>query len=65
MPDESEAPVSLMRCIECRSHLMPSGLEPHRLICMGCGQNYFLRMQLVKTDPLRRLALPGSVEDAK
>jgi predicted amidophosphoribosyltransferase len=56
MPPEN--PTSLMFCARCKSQLEPSGSEPHRHICKGCGQNYLLVMQLVPVDPMRLPMLP-------
>jgi len=56
-------PDSLMSCLQCKGRLEPSGTEPHRHICEGCGQNYLLVMQLVPVPPLRRLLLPEITDD--
>jgi len=54
MADNSAPPTSLMRCIQCRGLLQPSGQEPHRFVCEKCGQNYLAVFQLVAVEPARR-----------
>ncbi len=54
-----------MRCAHClNGDLERSGQEPHRYVCAGCGQNFFLIMSLVPTAPLVRCSLlgPGSAQ---
>lgn len=41
-----------LRCLRCSSREMHrSGREPYRVICSGCGSNYFLVMQLTPVEP--------------
>lgn len=41
-----------LRCLRCSSRDMHrSGREPYRVICSGCGANFFLVMQLVPVEP--------------
>lgn len=42
-----------VRCTYCSGELGPSGVEPHRHICKGCGQNFHLVLQLTPVSPLR------------
>lgn len=52
MPDDSG-----MRCLQCQGDLEPSGQEPYRHICVKCGQNYLIVVQMVPVEPLRLPAL--------
>lgn len=56
--NENATPSGLMRCTKDRAFLVPSGQEPHRMVCEACGQNYLVVMQLVPVEPLRRVPLP-------
>lgn len=49
---------NLVVCPRCRGRLQASGLEPQRLICEKCGQNYMFVLQLVPVEPARPLMLP-------
>jgi len=44
-----------IRCPQCRGQLLPSGVEVHRHVCEGCGQNYHAILQFVPVDPIRRV----------
>lgn len=53
-------------CPRCKGQLLPSGYEPHRRICEGCGQHYHAVLQYVPVDapPNRDLLLPKPGDDA-
>jgi predicted nucleic acid-binding Zn-ribbon protein len=51
---ESSSRIGLMRCISCSGQLGPSGQEVYRMICMKCGQNYFVRLVLEPVPPITR-----------
>lgn len=46
--------LGVMKCARCKGTLSQSGQESYRLICDGCGQNYFAVMQLMPTEPKER-----------
>lgn len=42
------------RCPRCKGQLQPSGIEPHRHVCEGCGQHFQAVLQFVPVEPVRR-----------